>query len=184
MLRKTAIGSVAALFVVYAAALAAQQPMTKQLKVGGGGSPHMQSEWTIHGAHITITYGSPYLKGRTVGKEVAPFGKVWRTGADEATTILTDKPLTFGSLTVPAGTHTIYTLPNEKAWQLVISNKTGQWGIPYPAGDDLGRAPMRVEALPKSIESMTFVIDQTAKGGTLKVEWGTTAAAIDFTVGM
>jgi hypothetical protein len=184
MLRKLSIGSVAVLFVVYAAALAAQQPTTKQLKVGGGGSPHMQSEWTIHGAHITITYGSPYLKGRTLGKEVVPFGKEWRTGADEATTIVSDKPLTFGSLVVPAGTHTIYTLPGEKEWQLIISKKTGQWGIPYPAGEDLGRAPMRVETLEKPVESMTFVIDQTSKGGTLEVEWGTTAAAIDFTVGM
>ncbi len=184
MLRRLSVGAAAVCFVVYAAAVSAQQPTTKQLKMGGGGSPHMQSDWTIHGAHITITYGSPFLKDRTVGKEVAPFGKEWRTGADEATTIVSDKPLTFGSLTVPAGTHTMYTLPGEKEWQLIISNKTGQWGIPYPAGQDLGRAPMRVETTKAPVESMTFVIDETPGGGTLKVEWGTTSAAIDFKVGM
>ena len=92
---------------VFAATAAAQQ--TTQVHEGRGGSPHVRTEWTVSGAKISIEYGRPHLKGRTVGKEVAPFGKEWRTGADEATTLVTDKPLTFGgSLQVPAGTYTLY----------------------------------------------------------------------------
>ena len=69
-----------------------------------------------------------------------PPGQEWRTGADEATTLKTDKPLKFGTLAVPAGAVTLYTVPGDKEWQLVVSKKTGQWGIPYPKGEDLGRA--------------------------------------------
>jgi hypothetical protein len=156
---------------------------TTEVHPGRGGSPHVRSEWTTDGANISIQYGRPYLKGRTVGKEVAPFGFEWRTGADEATTIRTDKPLKFGAMTVPAGTHTLYTLPGEKEWQLIISRKTGQWGIPYPAGADLGRAPMKVTKTRAPVEQLTISIDDTPAGGTLRVEWGTTSASIPFTVG-
>jgi Protein of unknown function (DUF2911) len=155
---------------------------TTDIHPGQGGSPHVQTAWTIDGANISIAYGRPYLRGRTVGNEIAPFGKVWRTGADEATTITTDKALTFGALTVPAGTHTLYTLPNEKEWQLIISKKTGQWGIPYPEGNDLGRAPMTVAATSASVDQLTISIDDTAAGGTLRIEWGMTSASIPFTV--
>ncbi len=163
-----------------AVAGAAQQ--TTQVHPGKGGSPHVRGEWTVDGAKISITYGRPSLKGRSV-KEVAPFGKEWRTGADEATTLTTDKALTFGGLAVPAGTYTLYTLPGEKEWQLIISKKTGQWGIPYPTGEDLGRVPMKVTTASQPVEQLTIAIDDAAAGGTLKVSWGTTTASVPFTVG-
>jgi DUF2911 family protein len=156
---------------------------TTPMKTGSGGSPHVKSEWMVDGANISITYGQPLLKGRTVGKEVAPFGSEWRTGADEATTLTTDKPLKFGTVAVPAGTYTLYTLPGEKQWQLIVSKKTGQWGIPYPAGQDLGRAPMTVGTAKAAAEKLTIALDDTAAGGTLRVEWGTTSASVPFTVG-
>ncbi len=122
------------------------------------------------------------MKGRAL-KEVAPYGTEWRTGSDQATTITTDKPLKVGTLAVPAGTYTIYTVPGEKEWQLVISKKTGQWGIPYPAGQDLGRTPMKVETLTTPVAQLTIAIDNTASGGTLHVQWGATGASVPFTVG-
>ena len=156
---------------------------TTPVHPGTAGSPHDRTEWTVDGANISIEYGRPYLKSRTVGKEVAPFGKEWRTGADQATTLKTDKPLKFGSLAVPAGTYTLYTVPNESGWQLIVSKKTGQWGIPYPAGEDLGRAPMTVGKTSAPVEQLTFGIDDTPAGATLRVEWGTTKASIPFTIG-
>jgi hypothetical protein len=156
---------------------------TTQVHKGTGGSPHVRSEWTMNGANISIEYGRPFLRGRTIGKQVAPYGEEWRTGADEATTLKTDKPLKFGSVALPAGTYTLYTLPNEKAWQLIISKKTGQWGIPYPAGHDLGRVPMTVSKTSAPVEQLTISIAPAASGGTLKVEWGTTSASVPFTVG-
>lgn len=164
----------------FGTALDAQK--TTPLAAGGGGSPHVRTEWAIHGAGISIEYGRPFVKGRAL-KDVAPYGAEWRTGSDQATTLKTDKPLRFGSLAVPAGTYTIYTVPGDKAWQLVISKKTGQWGIPYPAGQDLGRTPMTVETVAAPGDQLTIAIDDTAAGGTLRVEWGKTGARVPFTVG-
>ena len=161
-------------------ALSAQK-MT-QLKPGGGGSPHVRSEFVVDGANISIEYGRPSLKGRTVGKEVAPYGEEWRTGADEATTIKTDKALMFGALHLNPGTYTLYTLPGEKQWQLIISKKTGQWGIPYPKGEDVGRVPMTLAAAPAPAEQLTISIEDTKAGGTLHIDWGTTRVSAPFTI--
>lgn len=162
------------------ATLGAQQ--TTQVHPGKGGSPHVRSEWTVDGAKLSITYGRPSLKGRPL-EQLTPAGKVWRTGADEATTLVTDKSLKFGSLAVPAGTYTIYTQPGEKEWQLIISKQTGQWGTQYAEGQDLGRVPMKVEKAGSPVEQFTISVDDTAQGGTLKLSWGTTVASAPFTVG-
>ncbi len=180
MRRSLFVLSVILMAASFGPALDAQK--TTPLAAGGGGSPHVRTDWTIHGANISIEYGRPFVKGRAL-KEVAPYGAEWRTGSDQATTLKTDKPLTFGTLKVPAGTYTIYTVPGDKEWQLVISKKTGQWGIPYPAGQDLGRTPMKAETLPKPVDQLTIAIDSTAAGGTLRVEWGTAGASVPFTLG-
>lgn len=170
----------AAAALAFAAAGSAQQ--TTPVHPGKGGSPHVKTQWTVDGATMSITYGRPSLKGRTVGQDVAPYGKEWRTGADEATTLETDKALSFGTLQVPAGTYTLYTVPGESEWQLVISKKTGQWGVPYPAGEDLGRVPMKVEKASAPVEQLTLSVDDTPTGGALSVAWGATRASTAFTV--
>jgi hypothetical protein len=165
------------------ASLAAQK--TTPLKVGDGGSPHVRTEWTIDGSNISIEYGQPSLKGRVPGTGIDPYdGKEWRTGADEATTLKTSKALKFGTLSVPAGTYTLYTIPVSGKWQLIVSKKTGQWGIPYPGkADDLGRVPMTVSKNAKPVETLTITIDDTPAGGTLHIDWGGTRASIPFTIG-
>ena len=151
-------------------------------KMGGGGSPHETVEYKVGGATVTIIYGRPYMKGRSL-ETLAPTGKVYRTGADEATTLTTDKPLQIGTLAVPAGTYTLYTIPTGGTWHLVISKKTGQWGVPYPKGEDLGRVPMTLGKAPTAAEMLTITVQDTAAGGTIHVDWGTTRASIPFTVG-
>src|SRR5689334_21500189 len=74
-----------------------------QIGSGGGGSPHVRAEWTVDGAAITIEYGRPSLKGRPEA-QMMPAGQPWRTGADQATTITSSKPLTFGSMKLEANT--------------------------------------------------------------------------------
>lgn len=160
--------------------LAAQKTTT--VHQGKGGSPHVRSEWTVDGAAISIEYGRPYLKGRPL-ETLAPKGQIWRAGADEATTLKTDKPLKFGDVMVPAGTYTLWAVPGEKEWQLVISKATGQWGTQYKDGQDLGRVPMTVGAAKAPAEQVTFAIDNTRAGATLRLEWGTTSASVPFTVG-
>lgn len=164
-----------------AATLSAQK--TTQTGTGGGGSPHAKTEWTIDGAHVSIDYGQPSLKGRPEAQLMPP-GKPWRTGADVATILTTDKPLTFGTLKVPAGSYTINTQPGPQ-WQLLLGklNDPKQWGVPYKADLEIGRAPMTAGKTKAPVEQLTISIDDTSSGGTLRIEWGTTSASIPFTVG-
>jgi hypothetical protein len=168
--------------VMVAAGIGLSAQKTTQVHPGKGGSPHVKSEWTVDGANISITYGRPSLKGRQESALMPP-GKEWRTGADEATTLTTDKELMFGNVHVPAGTYTLYTVPGATEWQLVISKKTGQWGIPYPgAGEDLGRAAMNVTKNAKPVEQLTIDVTDTQAGGDLSISWGTQKATIPFMV--
>jgi Protein of unknown function (DUF2911) len=174
----SAVIAVAALTVT----LSAQK--TTEVHPGKAGSPHVRTEMTVDGANISIEYGRPALKGRTPGKDIDPYeGKEWRTGADEQTTLVTDRPLKFGTLAVPAGTYGIHTIPVKGTWQLIISKREKGWGIPYPAGQDLGRVPMTMGKPAKMDERLTISIEDTAAGGTLHIDWGNTRASAPFTVG-
>ncbi len=170
-----------ALAMVFTVGLAAQK--TTHIHPGQGGSPHDRTEWTIDGANISIEYGRPFLNGRKLGRVIAPYKREWRTGADEATTLKTDKPLKFGTLAVPAGTYTLYTIPDEKEWVLAISRNVGQWGIPVQQDKDVGRVKMGVAPTSASVEQLTISIDDTPAGGTLRIEWGPASASVPFTVG-
>ena len=172
--------------VITAAALATTVSAQKvtELGTGKGGSPHVRVESTVDGANIAIEYGRPALKGRTPGKDIDPYeGKEWRTGADEQTTLITDKPLKFGTLSLPAGRYGLHTIPVKGTWQLIVSKREKGWGIPYPAGEDLGRVPMTMGKPPKADERLTISVEDNAKGGMLHIDWGTTRASIPFTVG-
>ena len=176
------MGSAAVLAAALGVTVAAQK--TTDMGTGKGGSPHVRSEWAIDGANIAIEYGRPALKGRTPGKDVDPYeGKEWRTGADEQTTLITDKPLKFGTLAVPAGRYGLHSIQMKGQWQLIVSKREKGWGIPYPTGTDLGRVPMTMGKVPKPGENLTISIDDTPTGGTLHIDWGTTRASLPFTVG-
>jgi hypothetical protein len=141
-------------------------PATASLDLGGGKS-------------ITIDYSSPRLKGRHVGGEIAPYGQVWRTGANEATTFVTTADVTVGGSVVPAGSYTLFTTPNKDKWTLIISKKTGEWGTDYPGpSNDLARVDMKVSAVPASVENFTISFDKSAGGGTLNLDWETTRASV------
>jgi Protein of unknown function (DUF2911) len=172
---------VAAAATAFGAGVSAQK--TTPVHPGKAGSPHVKSEWVIDGANIAIEYGRPSLKGRPDAQMMPP-GEPWRTGADEATTITTDKPLKFGTLSLTPGTYTINTQPGE-TWQLIIGKlgKPGQWGIPYRKDLEVGRAPMKAGKASKPVEQLTISIDDTPEGGTLRVEWGGSSASIPFIVG-
>jgi hypothetical protein len=171
--------SAVAMMVAAGVALSAQK--TTEVHPGKGGSPHVRTEWAIDGANISIEYGRPSLKGRTEA-QLMPAGKIWRTGADEATTLKTDKSLMFGSAMVAPGTYTLYSLPGEKEWQLVINKQTGQWGTQYDQAQDLVRVPMTVSKNASPVEQLTINMQDTAKGGELHINWGTVSARVPFMV--
>lgn len=181
---RRALMAATAVIALFTIALAAQK--TTDMGKGGGGSPHVKTEWRIDGAKMSITYGRPSLKGRTPGKDIDPYeGKPWRTGADEATLLTTDKPLKFGSLSLAPGTYTLNTQPAGQNWQLIVGRlgKPGQWGIPYLPALEIGRAPMTVTKTKAPVEQLTIALVDTPAGGTLRVDWANTSASIPFTIG-
>jgi Protein of unknown function (DUF2911) len=145
-------------------------------------SPPEKAECKLGGSTVTVDYSSPRANGRKIFGGLVPYGKVWRAGANEATAFVTDTDLTVGGTPVPAGKYTLFTVPEENKWTLVISKKTGEWGIPYPgAGSDLARVDMKVSKLPSAVENFTIAFDQSGSGCTLHMDWETTRASIEIT---
>lgn len=147
-------------------------------------SPHETVSAEVGGAKVSITYGRPYMKGRKVAGGLIPYTSVWRTGADEATTLTTDKMLMFGNLHVPAGSITLWTAAAEAgAWKLVLNKETGQWGTAYKPENDLGRVDMTVEKLDAPVEQFTIVIEPgTGKTGRIVMTWDTVKMVVPFSV--
>ena len=146
---------------------------------GQAGSPHVRVEWGIRGANISIAYGRPFLKGRTVGDSVEPLeGRVWRLGADEATTLTTDRDLMLGAAHVPAGEYTLWTVSTGDTTELIVSYDTGQWGTEYDQSRDLGRTPMTVGTLDTPAEQLILHIEDSV----LRFEWGATVASVPIMV--
>ena len=133
------------------------------------------------GKTITVDYSSPRAKGRKIFGGLVPYGEVWRTGANEATTFVTTMDVMVGGTHVPAGSYTIFTIPNKDKWTLVISKKTGEWGTNYPGPEnDLARIEMKASALPAAAENFTIAFDKTSGGCALRMDWETTRASVDI----
>jgi len=145
-------------------------------------SPPAQAQCKLSdGKTITVDYSSPRAKGRKIFGELVPYGEVWRTGANEATTFVTTAALTAGSVSVPAGSYTIFTVPNQDKWTLIINKKTGEWGIPYKyEADELGRADMKASATSSPVENFTISFHQMGNGCTLNMSWEKTQASIEL----
>ncbi|MEP6492154.1 MAG: DUF2911 domain-containing protein [bacterium] len=173
--------TLASLAAIAFAGLAAAQT-TVSTGTGQGGSPHEKTTWKVGAATISVEYGRPYLKGRPEA-QLMPLGSPWRTGADQATVITTDKPLTFDKVSLAPGSYTINTEPGAKEWHLILGKlgSAGQWGIPYLPNLEIGRATMRVGHLAKPVEQVTVEIDKAAPA--LRIEWGATSATVPFKVG-
>ncbi len=171
-MHKPFVSSIAAAALVIAAAaplLAQSQPPA---------SPAAQVTARIGAATITIDYSRPSMRGRKIMGGLVPYDKVWRTGANRATHLKTDAALTIGDLAVPAGTYTLYTVPGEKGWTLIVSKQTGQWGTQYDQAQDLGRVKMTAEALPAAVELFTIAVAGSGAAGTLTMEWENTRASV------
>jgi hypothetical protein len=127
------------------------------------------------GQSVTIDYSSPRAKGRKIFGELVPFAQVWRTGANEATTFVNTADVTVGGTAVPAGTYTLFTIPNKDKWTLILSKKTDEWGTDYPGpSNDLARVDMKVSTLPAAVENFTISFDK----GMMNIDWDTTRASV------
>ncbi len=146
-------------------------------------SPLADSAVMIAGKKISVEYYAPSAHGRRVMGGLVPYGQVWCTGANWATKITTEADLEIGSLKVPKGSYSIWTVPNEKEWTLIVNSETGQFHLNYDQSRDFGRTRMAVKTLPSPVE--TFKVQLTAAGdnkGTLALIWENTEASVPITV--
>jgi hypothetical protein len=121
------------------------------------------------------------MKGRKIYGDLVPFGQVWRTGANDATTFVPSADVVVGGTTVPAGSYTLFTVPDASGWKLIINKKTGEWGIPYKyESDELARINMNVSKLPSPVENFTIAYDKSGNGCTLRIDWETTRASVNI----
>jgi hypothetical protein len=150
---------------------------------GQAASPPAQAECKFaDGKTIHIDYASPRMRGRKIFGGLVAYGEVWRAGANEATTFVIDAGMNVGGKTVPAGSYTLFTLPKQDGWTLIVSKDTGEWGIPYPGEqDDVTRAPMKVSKLDAPLENFTISLDRAGDGCTLRMDWETTRASVEIT---
>jgi DUF2911 family protein len=138
-------------------------------------SPPAQAKVELAGNTVTIDYSAPSMRGRKVVGGLVPYDKVWRTGANAATTLKTPVALRIGNLAVPAGTYTLYTLPSESGWKLIVNKQTGQWGTEYNQDQDLGRVPMTVGSTSSPVETFVIHFEKTSKKQTqLHLTWDNT----------
>ncbi len=160
-------------------------------------SPHETISTLIDRNRVMVVYGRPSTKNPRTGEVrkiwggLVPFGKVWRTGADEATLFITQQPLEIAGTTVPAGAYTLWTLPNEDgSAKLIINKQIGQWGIDprepsnaYDEKQDLARIDLKNDSLDNSVDQFTIAIDKNPSGGgILKLSWEKTQFSVPFTV--
>ena len=154
---------------------AASQPQDKSKRP----SPPGKAEVVLKGKTITIDYSRPFAKGRKIIGGIVPYNQVWRTGANEATTFTTPIDLTIEDTKVPAGTYTLYSLPSESGWKLIINKQTGQWGTEYDQKQDLARVDMQSAKTAQPVEQFTISFDKKGEdAATLVMEWENTKVSV------
>jgi hypothetical protein len=174
------------LMFVAVAMLSALPLVAQQKRV----SPHETIGAMVDGDRVTIVYGRPYTRSPKTGEMrkiwggLVPYGKVWRMGADEATLLITQKPIVVGGTTVPAGACTLFMLPEENgAAKLIINKQIGQWGLQYDEKEDIARVDLQKAALEKPVDQFTMAIaEESSGGGTLKLIWENAEFSVPFTV--
>ncbi|MGI9088641.1 MAG: DUF2911 domain-containing protein [Chthoniobacterales bacterium] len=153
-------------------------------------SPHETVKATIGGDEISVVYGRPYTKDpksgemRKIWGGLVPYGKVWRMGADEATILTTKEKIMLGSAEIPAGSYSLYLMPEENGGaKLIVNKQTGQWGTKYEQSEDLVRVDLKKEMAPKDVDQFTIALeDKKDAGGELKLMWEKTAYSAPITV--
>jgi len=137
-------------------------------------SPRDTARATIGGAEIWVDYSRPQKRGRVIFGDVVQWNTVWRTGANAATQLNTSADLVIGGATVPAGKYTLWTLPTQNGWKVILNKQTGQWGTEYNEAQDLVRIDAKVETLATPVEQMLIAFEP----GALTVSWDKTRVSV------
>ncbi|HTA42597.1 MAG TPA: DUF2911 domain-containing protein [Bryobacteraceae bacterium] len=146
-------------------------------------SPPANASVTIAGKKITVDYYAPSLHGRKMLGNFVPYGRVWCPGANVATGLTTPVDLQFGTLKLPKGTWSIWAIPGEKEWTLIVNKQSGQHHLDYDPAEDFGRMKMNVKTLASPVETLRFELNSNGGNkGMLALTWETTEVSVPFTV--
>lgn len=146
-------------FILTAFTASAQQPAKKAPL----SPPDTVKATTKKGVAIEVAYSQPSVKGRTIGTDIAPYGKVWRTGANNATTITLSKDVKVEGKALAAGQYAIYSIPGEKEWVIIFNKGVKNWGTVYKEEEDVLRVTVKTEKAPAFVEQFKFMIDPAGK---------------------
>jgi hypothetical protein len=164
------------------AASVACAPQTDRMPLADRTSPYDSVAVPLGDARGVLCYGRPSMKGRTIFGELIPFGQIWRTGANEPTTIHLPVAATIAGIAVEPGSYSLYTVPGETEWSVVVNRSTSQWGIEGQyAGveaQEVGRATVPAERAESPVETFTIGSAPTANGAELLLEWENTRVRI------
>ena len=140
-------------------------------------SPPATATGKVAGTNVTVNYSSPAVKGREIWGGLVPYGKVWRSGANEATTVTFDRDVMVEGKALPAGTYSFYTIPGEKEWTVIFNKTAKQWGTQYDETQDA----LRVTTKPRKSATMNerLAYDITDKG--LLLRWENVVVPVTIT---
>ena len=158
---------------------------TEKLPLATRKSPLDSLSFKVGSSDVKVCYGRPSLRGRhMLGGDDVPYGKLWRTGANEPTMIHTSGPLVVAGIKVPAGSYSLYTVPTASEWEVIVNKSITQWGhestyTPEVQKQEVGRGKVKAETLKAPVEKLTFTAEPDAqKTKHLVLEWQTTRVAI------
>jgi hypothetical protein len=182
-MRKLAVVGYLSIFVLIGVLVYAQQDKSKRPSPPGTATVSFAD-----GKKITVEYSRPKVNDPKTGQPrkifgaLVPFDKEWRTGANEATSFVTDADLMVGDLHVPAGKYTLYTIPGETEWTIIINKQTGQWGTEYKQDQDLGRTKVKADKTSSPVEQFTISFDNASgKKTNMNLAWENTKVAVPVT---
>lgn len=163
---------------------------TDRLPLATRKSPLDSLSFKVGAAEVKLCYGRPSAGGRTmIGGENVPYGKLWRTGANEPTMIHTTGPIIIAGVAVPAGSYSIYTVPDPKEWQVIVNRSITQWGHESQYTDkvkaqEVGHGTAKASALTSAVETFTIRSEAGAAGAVnLLLDWEKTRVTIPVTPG-
>lgn len=130
------------------------------------------SNWRVSDKLVKVVYSRPQLKGRKI-EQLAPKGKVWRTGANEAAEITFYKDVAFGGKNVKAGTYSLFTIPGDDTWTVILSNAKNVWGSYfYKEKEDVARVVAKVTKAKKTLEAFSITFEGEDENATMYLGWG------------
>ncbi len=138
------------------------------------------SKAILNSGSAEIDYWRPYMRGRKIFGAVVPWNRFWRTGANHATQLRISKPIYFYDQRLDTGRYSIFTMPTERGWTMMINKQAAIWGTDYNPDYDVLRVPMKIGKTATSIEQLSIKILATGNKGTIQIEWENTRASIDF----